>query len=312
MRVVKLSVEGVVGAVKAQLATTESVVHLPAGPEGAVLADGLCLLVAAAGPEAARAVAVDLGLSPPEEAERVGESVELRWERPGAGASLVSPASGRRVTVEAEMVPDPVLYRLLREHATAEPRLLSALAEDPEVVVKVGWLWTPDLAAASVAVLGLRVGDVAFSTVGADRPSWLPRLLRELRAKVVRVDPARTAGQVAARLAHDAWSADPETRGRVKQARAACDHEGFELGALEPVREEAGFEAAFGDGLVRARRFGPFADEVARIVEAAWLDQPDVLVADVREGPRGDALVAWLTARIEGPTATLEQVWVVS
>src|SRR5690606_28615667 len=81
----------------------------------------------------------------------------------------------------------------------------------------------------------------------------------------------------------------------------------FGCGALELVNPSRP-SAAFGEELRRARQLGPAAARALRLVAAALLDAPDVLVLDEPVAP---PVREWLRARTDGPDATLEQVLIV-
>ena len=150
-------------------------VELSGGPEGVAVADALDLF--AAGLVAGRipTTLARLGISGEVEVlEEDGMPVQASWDDPWGARTLVAGDSARRITVWVEVIPDPPLFGQLREMAVREPRLVAGLSDSPRIAARVGWLFTKDWTAASIAVLEFRVGDMAFPASGPERPARAP------------------------------------------------------------------------------------------------------------------------------------------
>lgn len=285
------------------------VAELPPAPAGTALADALSLLFAVLDPESAPStlrrleLIGDLGETSTDEHGLLEQVVGLD---PGAVGALLEDGE-RKLVVDVALALDPPLYGRLREHALRDPRVAVALGQDAELGLKVGWLLTPDLRAASTSVLDLRVGSLSFPLHGAERPGWISPVLREVAARFLRWDAQEPLETLAGRLLGAMLSPDPARRAAWRRLSLALSEPPFGFGVLElvdPVRPAA----AFGPELRRARQFGPAAARSLRLAAAVLLDAPDVLVLDE---PVPTAVREWLLARTDGPDATLEQVLLV-
>jgi hypothetical protein len=203
-------------------------------------------------------------------------------------------------TVEVSIAPDPPLYGRLREHALRDARLVSALGQEAELHVKVGWRVTRDRATATYDLLGARIGDVAFPIAGADVPPWLRPLLADVARRVHRVDLEEPWARVVSRLSHAALAPTAPPRAAWRRLVAAATA----LGLAEP-QLVLGPRLAFGDALLDARGVSRDQRDIIRSLEATLVRAPDVLVLPER---LPDAALAWVRARTEGDDATLEQV----
>lgn len=306
MYLTRLELEGLRGAEHLVLQSVPRLAALPAGPDGCAVADAIELLAAALEPSRLTAAAARLSWSTPA-TEVVGEGAdrELLGLHPASVAAVVADGV-RAVTVDAAFALDPPLFGRLREHAHRDPRMVTALGQHPSVRVKAGWLFTRDRTGVAPSVLTLRIGEVAFETGGKDRPQWVPELLHELGRRFRRTDPFEPAAAMAERLLAASLSADPLRREGWERVRTAVTAPPFALPAPGLVRADDRLELAFGPSLARLRQLGRPAADALRLLEAALLDRPDVLVVD-------DVLAAdvraWLAALIESPEAPIEQVW---
>ncbi len=243
----------------------------------------------------------------PEVLQEDGLVDQVSWASAVGVASLIEPDS-RRFAVELSFELDPVLYGHLRELALRDPRLVTALGEGgATLTAKVGWLFTADLTVASVSVLSMKVGSLAFSMAN-ERPPWAFPLLRRLAGRVGRVDWQEPVGPLARRLLDASLSHHPGHRAGVARVRAALQAPPFELAGLELVQEGGLVVPCFGSDLVRLRQLGPGALRALRLAEAVGLRSPDVLLL---EEPVSEAERAWLMQAIDGEDATLEQVLLV-
>jgi hypothetical protein len=228
-------------------------------------------------------------------------------------AGLLSPfvdglvdGDGRSLAVEVSVAPDPPLYGRLREHAVRDPRLVTALGQQAELHIKAGFLFTADRTGASPDLLGARIGDVAFPVAGKERPAWLGPLLAEIASRVSVLTLTEDIDDVQSRLAECAVSHRAAERERWRRAAEALVAPPFALPEPVWVREPGGgLRLRFGEALLEVRQLGRHAADALRLVEAALVVAPDVLV--VTE-PLDEAVDAWLVGLTEGDDATLEQV----
>ncbi|MCO4744274.1 MAG: hypothetical protein KC912_05760 [Proteobacteria bacterium] len=296
------------GFVKTEL---ESRVELDSGPSGVAVADALDLFSAGLNATRVEGVLNTLGIAvgPVELVLEDGLPVQASWEGGEGARALLAGDAARRITVWVEVAPDPPLFGQLRELAVREPRLVAALGNNPRIAIKVGWLFTKDLTTASIAVLEIKVGDLGFPSAGPERAKWAPRLLRQLGQRFSRVQQ-RDGRAIAERMLEASLSADSDVRDAYQRAAEALGDKPFSLGQLHLVRVGDTLLPCFGHELRRARQFGPAADEALRLVEAVFLDAPDVLIVEAPGALQGDAgeVVEWLHGRTEGNDATLEQV----
>jgi hypothetical protein len=312
-----IRIQGLRGAEEFTATNLDTRVMLPEGPSGVAVADGLLLFAAALDRARCRAFLGNLGFADSEDALEVIEDSGFPTQISGiaghAVAALLPPDGRRQVAIALDLVLDPPLYGQLRQEAVRDPRLVAALGSGARATIKVGWLFTNDLATASASVLAVSFGEASFPGTGAERPAWLGRLLAEVGRRFSRVGTDEPPHSVAARWFDRALSPDSAARARVRRAAEVLAAAPFALGNLEFVRVGQGVEARFGAELSRARQFGPSAAEAMRLVDGAIVDAPDVLVVEApgiaQRSP--EAVVAWLEAQATGADATLEQVIVV-
>ncbi len=308
MRVDAMAIEGFRHTHNAQAAEMEAIQPLPAPPVGTSFADALDLVVAALSPSRAPAVLARLQLG---DACEITEKAGLVDEVAGLDAdgvrTLTDDLPVRRLLIRLSLEPDPPLYRTLRDGASRDPRILTALAGGAQLKLQVGWLFNQAGTHATPGVLSFRVGDVPFPLEDKDRPPWLPGLLGSIASRIHRLDPTASTDELAPAFLEHTLSHDLELRTRAALAMRMAAHAPFNLGQLHLVRHGAGVRMAFGDELVDQRLLGPDALQALRWLHAAVVLAPDVLVAPAP--PPG--WTKWLNDRIEGEHATLEQVLLV-
>lgn len=286
----------------------ERVQDLPPAPRGVRVADALSLFVGALSPaDFGHTLAMlELGseaLATTEDADGFpDQATELR---PSAVRALLDDDAQRHLTIDVGLALDPPLFGTLREHALRDPRLVNALGGDALLHIKVGWLFTRDYTAVDVSVLGVRMGDVSFPTIGADRPAWLPALLRDAGRRVARPDWLGPERALAQRCVDAGMAADAGKRATWAAAAAALEAPPFSLGPAALALDGGRPRVLFGPGLHPPRQLGRPALDALRLVATACIEAPDVLVLDL---PLGDVHRAWIADRIEGDDATLEQV----
>jgi len=312
--VTAIRVEGLRGAPSWERPGLGRVVDLPPGPEGVAVADALTLLSASMDGRRLHAALVRLGLShpadDPEIVEEHGLPTQVWLSDVGGVKALVRVEEMRNFTVYAEIEPDPPLFGRLRELAVRDPRLVTALGQSPTIRVKVGWLLSNDHTTAAIGLSEVGIGEVAFALSSAERPIWLPGLLRDLGARFGRTDPVEPGSAVTARLLEASLSSDGDVRHGFRKVANAVAGPPFSLGRLELVRAEGRLHACFGPELLRARQFGVGATEALRLAAAVYLNAPDVLIVEASAaGAREPAAVReWLARATQGDDATLEQV----
>ena len=310
-----IRIRGLRQANELDLDELEPTVQLPPGPEGVALADGLTLFGATLNGESLPAALRCLGLAGFEGGfevlEEDGFPVQVSLDNATNVRSLLTESAQRRVTVFVHMALDPPLFGRLRGFAARDPRLVTALGQQPTLGVKIGWLFTRDHSVASLAIHEVMVGESSFSV--NERPPWMAPLLQEVGRRFARVSWADDAASLSGRFHKASLSPDPKVRQRFRAASRALANEPFRLGELEIVATGNGVEACLGEELMRIRQFGPAAMEALRLVEAVHLVAPDVLVVEApgMACPNTQKIQEWLSANTSGPEATLEQVFFV-
>jgi hypothetical protein len=301
----RVELEGFRGADRREV-DAERVTALPAGQEGAAIADAVDLFAAALDPSRLATLAQRLGWAT-DRTVVVGEGsdAELQGLWP-AGVDAVVAAGQRSVTVECTIALDPPLYGRLRDHAVREPRMVAALGQDPSVRIKVGWLFNRDRRSADPGLLHLRIGDVGFETAGKDRPQWLPELLVEIGRRFCRTEPFEPVDALAERLLAASLSTDPLVRAGFERLQASLALAPFSLPRLGLARADGRLEIVFGKELVTLRQLGRPAFDAVRWAEAAFVVRPDVLVVDE---PVSADLRKWWAGVAEAEDAPVEQVW---
>lgn len=303
MYVTRLRIEGLRGAPE-EHSELSRVVSMPRGVARCAIADGLVLLASALDPRALWGFDT-LGWS--DAPERVGdEDPQIQGLDPAAVGAAIAPGV-QAITIEAGLHLDPPLFGQLRAQAARDPRMVTALGQRPVLYAKVGWLLNQDRSAASPAILGIRVGDVAFETSGKERPAWLPSLSRDLAGRFARTTPLEPVGAAALRGLVASLSPDPEARAGWRQVVEVLQQPPFSLPEPGLVRIDGDVQLVFGPALHRVRQIGREAWDALRIVEAALLSRPDVLVIDEVVSPE---VARWLAALPEAEQAPIEQVWI--
>jgi hypothetical protein len=318
MYVTGLRIGGLRGAENFEVSGLDRVVELARGPAGVASADALTMVFATLpnrekDGRGLQAAATRLGLCErADQAEVVVEAgAPVQVSVPSAaGVYALLQAEHRQVTITVDLSLDPPLFGRLRGLAVRDPRLVTALGAGATLSVKVGWLFTQDLTAASVSVLGIAVGDTTFPVQGSEKPSWLDGLLTDLGSRFLRVASDESVASVSARLHTAAMHVDPDRRSRYRSAQAALGAAPFKLGEIELVARGSGIEAAFGPQLLRPRQFGRHGEASLRLAEAVYLQAPDVLVVEDLPGDH-EAMLGWLGDHVRGDEATLEQVFYV-
>lgn len=300
-------VVGLAGAEAWSADGLDAVVDLPTPPAGVAVADGLSLLHLGLSPEVAGSVLAGLeiaGTDPLVHPDAHGFVEQVTGLDPAGVGALLHDETDRKVICSVGIRLDPQLYGRLREEAIRDPRVVTALGQDPTLGVKVGWLFTPDLSAASVTVLEVRVGELSFPIHAAERPAWLTPMLRDVGRRLARPDLDSPVEALGRRLLGASLSSRPSERAAFRRLAAAMAEPPFALGVLELV-DSVRPVVAFGQQLRRARQFGPAALRSIRLAAVALLDAPDVLIVDE---PMSDPARAWLVGCTTGPNATLEQI----
>lgn len=306
MYLTRVELEGLRGAEQLSIEGAERLASLPPGPLGGIVADAIELLAATLDRSRLLRAVERLGWSTPATELGGGEEPELLGLH-GATASAFVADQARAFTVGAEFALDPPLFGRLRDHAHRDPRMVTALGQRPAVRVKVGWLFTRDRTGVAPSVLSLRIGDVGFDATGKDRPQWVPELLGELGRRFRRTDAFEPFPILAERLLAATLSPDPVARAGWERVRAAAVEPPFGLPVPGLVRAGDRLEVCLGPDLVRLRQAGRAAWDALRLLEAALLGRPDVLVIDEAVSER---VRAWLGALLDAPDAPIEQVWI--
>lgn len=309
MRVDAIEVEGLRHAPAWSARDLSRTVALPAAPVGTAIADALAFLAAALDPARSVDLLRRIGV--------VGEAVELGCDErgmpdqvtgldPHETAAIVAADGSRRLMIRVRLALDPPLYGKLREESARDPRVALALAGDPAITVRVGWLFTTDHTTASVAVHDLKVGEVEFPMGRNERPRWADGVLRSIGQRVAVSRPDAGPTERAARLLQATLAEDGAVRSRASRAVEALAGPPFGLGRLELVGAPSAPRVCFGPELVRARQLRGRASRALSLVEAALIEAPDVLI--VPDEVDADH-ASWLASLTEGDQATLEQVF---
>ena len=219
MRLTSLHAEGLRAGDSVELVGPDTLARLPDGPAGIAILDALDMVAATCEPTRTKACLVALGIAPDEAAieqlDEDGLPIQVHIEGGDAGA-LIDAGRSRTARVKASFELDPPLFGQLRQHAVRDPRLVPALSE-ATLSLTVGWMWTTDETTASIGLLSVAVGGMAFPSTGSERPGWLPELLHVVGQRIRRV-PALGEVDLAARLHEASLSPDPEVRARLANA----------------------------------------------------------------------------------------------
>jgi len=265
----------------------------PAGPA----ADGLALLAGALDPSRAEESVRLLGWGESTRAER-----EVALENPSAVRRVLAEGPRPQITIEVVIRPDPPLYGRLRDAVLRDPQLAEGLGEGT-LTVRVGWLFTPDCAFASLDLLGVALGSVPVPL--QDRPPWVDSVLLDVGGRLGFVDWRTPLSTVAEELREGLLAPDISRREGARRALAASADSPLSV-PLEII-DGAQVELAVGPELQPLHWRGPRGAGIARLVHGVFISQPDVLV--VLEPVSAD-LQQWLSAQLDGDEATLEQVLV--
>jgi len=290
--------------------TAQPFFELPSIPAGTACADALTLWRAALDLSSTKSALQHLDLTTDALAitDVHGRPEQISGLNPHAVRDLLGPKTALSVTLTLSL--DPPLYGQLRQQALKDPWLVDALSHGSELSVRMGWLFTTDLQVASVSRLAVELGGCPLRAPGAaEPPAWVDAMLVDISRRVLRVQP-RSPTEVAIRLLATSLDPVPAVRGRFDRASRAFDEPPFSYGRLHLVQQGDVVTAAFGPDLITSRHLGPGADEALRLVEAAIIDQPDVLVVESVGGHQAhrEAVSEWLTRLTTGEDATLEQV----
>jgi len=220
---------------------------------------------------------------------------QASWTDTETARALVADIGAPHLRVDLTLTLDPPLYGLLRAEAGRDPRVGAALGQGSALTLSVGALFTTTFDTLAVTVHGLQIGDAAFPTRAADRPHWMPRLLRALSTRFRRQDLGRSAAQTAAsartamlgqttHAAYEAWT-------------RALQPDGPRLRVADGP---GGRPLLLGDDLP-LRRHGARAVRDADLAALVYLSDTDIVWA---ESDR-----AWLADAVTGDASVLEQVF---
>lgn len=289
-------------------------VDLPPGADGVAAGDALELVfLALGGPnldDRLRALGL-VGAAELTVTHTAGRPSQVRGLDPHGVRALTAAPTGRvgpSVTIQVELVPDPVLAGQLWQMATRDPRIAAGVGEGT-LSFRVGWLFTRGGDVASVDVLRVGFGDVHISTA-SDRPTWFEELCASVAGRFHR---QRFDGgpAVAARVWAAATSDDPARRAHAAALAAAAAEAPFHLGRLELVHDGSSYQPCFGADLLRYDRAGRWGADGLSLLDAALLRRPEVLFVDQpgATAPDGAAVRAWLDDLTRDAGSSLRQVW---
>jgi len=214
---------------------------------------------------------------------------------PGLATLLDRPDEGT-LTVSLTLQLDPPAYGRLRREAVRDPRLVDALAEGPQLVVRIGARFSPAFDALALDPLAFVVGDAAFPIAGADRPVWLTPFLRGLAGRCWR---GTVAPEVWAERTRS-WAMGDQLM--VRRALAALRTSPAELPDVIILPD--GLGVVEGERLVPLAAYGAGPSQAVGLVGAVHLSRADILLVD--DPPPGWA--AWFAAQAEVDGSPLEQV----
>jgi len=236
-------------------------------------------------------------LQPDEEPDLLGEPfpAQAAWSDQKTARYLVADASRRNLSVTVTIVLDPPQFGELRDAATREPRLVTAISRGAALTLSVGALFANSFDAIALSLRACQIGDERFPTSAADRPPWLTKLLLGIGERFQRHQPGLSVPELAMEIA-TSW--DHHSRYVSWQASLVDD-----LGAARVVRAPSGAPVLLVDDKP-LRRWGTHGVEHVELAASAWLSGADVLWVE-SERDILDACVA-------GNQAPLEQIWRVS
>lgn len=306
MYITRLKAEGLATAVDHDALSRTT--RVPKGSAAMAAADALTLWVAGMGGTNAGLRLAELGWVPRlPDPDPDGEPVARYdlWHVDPDGIAQALSHEVDTVTIDVSLAPDPPLYGRLREHAVRDPRLVTALGQQAELHVKIGWRLTAGRSFATSDLLGARIGDVSFPVVGKERPAWLLPLLSDVASRVHRVDLETPWSTIVETLHGAALSRDPVVRACWARVQSALTAQPFQLPMLHVVRTGARQDLGVGNEVLPSRSLDRSARDAIRLAAATLLRAPDVLIVPtaLSEEVRG-----WLDSCTEGDEATLEQV----
>jgi hypothetical protein len=289
-------------------------VDVPGGADGVAAGDALELaFLALGGPNLDdRLRALGLVTAPEVTVTHTAaRPAQIRGLDPHGVRALTAPATGRvgpSVTIQIELVPDPILAGQLWQMATRDPRIAAGVGEGT-LSFRIGWLFTRGGDVASVDVLRVGFGDVSISTA-SDRPTWFEELCASVASRFHR---QRFDGgpAIAWRLWSAATSDDPARRAHAAALAAAAAEAPFHLGRVELVHDGSSYQPCFGAELLRYDRAGRWAADALSLLDAALLRRPELLFVEQpgATAPDAAAVRAWLEALTNDDASPLRQVW---
>lgn len=305
MYVTRLATEGLRHA-PPELVELDRVVQLPDPPGRRAVADALVLFAAGLRPGPCLPLLRGLGwggtVHPGTDDD---DDTQFRDLDAAAVRSMVEDDT-RAVTVDARLSLDPPLYGRLRSQAMRDPRVVTALGQEATLSLKVGWLFNGDRSAVVPSLLGVRIGDVPFEASGPDRPTWLPGLVRDLAGRFRLTDPYEPLAELQHALRTALLSPEPTIRTGFEAWGDTLEAAPFSLPRPTVVEVGGRAQLVFGPHLLRARQLGRDAIDISRVVYAAMVERPDVLVVAETTPP---SLAEWLRALPEAEDAPIEQIW---
>jgi len=236
-------------------------------------------------------------LRPDEEPDILGEPfpAQAAWSDRKTARSLVSDAGRRNLSVTVTMSLDPPQFGALREAASREPRLVSAISNGASLTLSVGALFASSFDAIALSLRACQIGDERFPTTAADRPPWLTRLLQGIGGRFHRHQPGVSIPLLAMETV-TSW--DHHSRYVAWQSALADS-----LGAIRVVRAPSGSPVLLVDDKP-LRRWGVQGFERVELAASAWLTGADVLWVESERDI--------LDPCVQGDQAPLEQIWRVS
>lgn len=218
---------------------------------------------------------------------------QVSWEdRLAARSSIREGERERRVTLELSL--DPVLFRMISDHAGREPRLLTALGAGATVRIGMGFLLASSMDAMAIHLASFEVGGERFPCAEGDRPPWMRQVLKALAGRFHRGGPA-LPGALARRVLDRALSREGHGAFLAWQAMLQP-----QVGLVRPALGPGGQAILLADDLP-LRRLGPLAQATVGLAADAWLHECDVLWVDAGE--------AWIESSVEGEQSPVEQVF---
>lgn len=206
---------------------------------------------------------------------------ELHGCDPVAAAALLAPGPRRSLHCSITLQLDPPLFGQLRDHASREPRVATALADKPTITVGVGALFTRSLQTMAIHVDEFCVGDVRFPVHGKERPAWIHPVLHSLANRHHRHDPADDIPEA---LLEAATSRDRHAAYRTWQQALAPDGP-----LLRIARDGSGLPILMGDDLP-LRRHGLATSNRAALAAAIHLSGADIFWAESEDPLLEDAI----------------------